>query len=148
MGQGMNEALIRRGFASKPKRQHHMTRTAVTALGLMLVLACGPPALANMSCPDFTRAYAIQDAAALADARQIARPWIDASEESQVLVVGPAVGQQMLRLGPDTYLAQIGTDCQALPTDTVKGIVATRLRAEQRLLAKLEQSRVAGKLHQ
>jgi len=54
-----------------------------------------PSARADMSCSEFMRAYALQDAAALADARQIARPWIDASEESQVLIVGPAVGQQM-----------------------------------------------------
>jgi hypothetical protein len=100
-------------------------------------LAAVPSARADMSCSEFTRAYALQDAAALADARQIARPWIDASEESQVLMVGPAVGQQMLRLGRDTYLAQIESDCHALSADTVEGIVATRLNSEQRLLAKL-----------
>ena len=104
---------------------------------IIAALAAVPSARADMSCSEFTRAYALQDAAALADARQIARPWINASEESQVLSVGPAVGQQMLRLGPDTYLSQIESDCQALSADTVEGIVATRLNTEQRLLTKL-----------
>jgi hypothetical protein len=112
-----------------------MPRSDSTAI--IAALAAVPSARADMSCSELTRAYALQDAAALADARQIARPWIDASEESQVLIVGPAVGQQMLRLGPDTYLAQIESDCQALSADTVEGIVATRLNTEQQLLAKL-----------